>query len=265
MKSAPEILPRISQDKTKAGPHLGCCIQLRQKYNFLIALGVFGKKANLHTVCRRMYETTTFRETKNDKRSGVSKAVQTINDATAYGRLDNTCREGPNCKSLIREELDFLRQCFARLFGDNAMGHVSDEFLLNGTMFQLLKSLNGAQIDLDWVDIDPILALEAVALAADPCLTIEIENFTGTRWSKQNGGIQPKPPVYATDVFTTEMEYRLFLDETIAREKPIVFEFFGAGEGRTEDGRPARAQILRHVVRSDDREGPWRVSEERNH
>lgn len=264
MLSIPELQTRITPDRTKSGPHLGCGVQLRQKFQVLIALGVFGKRATLRTVCRRMYETTSFSEPKTDKETGETKNVEVINDATAYARLDNICRDGPNCKSLVPEELDFLRQCFNRLFGDNAMEAITTDFLLTGTMFQLLKSVGSSPIEMNWTDIDPILALEAIAYAADPGLDIEIERIEGRRWTKQEGGIEPTLPEDEVELVPAGAQFRLYLDETIAREKPIIFEFIGTGEGRSEDGRPARAQILHHIVRAFGDEGPWRASKPHN-
>lgn len=264
MNKVPQILPRLSPSSIDASDHLGCGVQFRLKFRFLIIMGVFGKGATLHTVCRRMYETGMISEPALDKETGETTMVEKVNDATAYIRLDNICRDGQNAKSVVQGELDFLRACFSRLYGDNAMGHVDDEFLLNGTLLQLLKSLGGFRSDFSWSDVDPILALEALGAAADNDFSIELAKDTGTRWTKQTGGITVEPPHATTNVYPTEMGYRLFLDAAIAREKPIVLEFLGAGEGKSEDGRPARAQVLTHVIRDDDGEGPWRVSDERN-
>ncbi len=264
MRSHLESHQKITPKQTGSGPYLGNGVQIREKFQFLIALGVFGPKANLHTVCQVMYVTSSIWEPKLNKKSGIKEKVEIINDATAYTRIENICRTGPESKSLIQEELDFLELCFTYLFGDNAMTGISPEFLLDGTMFQLLKSLNGSPLDLEWANIDPILALEALLYWSDPALNIEIESSTGTRWTKQKGGIIPILPEEKIDTFPTNSAYKLFIDADIVRERPIVFEFLDAGEGHSEDGRPARAQIMHHVVRSEDGEGPWRVSEKNN-
>jgi len=41
-------------------------------------------------------------------------------------------------------------------------------------------------------------------------------------------------------------------------------EFIDGKEGRLEDGKPVRAQVFTHVIRSDHDEGPWRVSKPGN-
>lgn len=264
MQSLLKTHQKITPKQTGTGPYLGCGVQIREKFQFLIALGVFGPQANLHTVCQAMYVTSSFKQPKLNKKTDEEEQVEIVNDATAYTRIENICRTGPKSKSLIQEELDFLKRCFTHLFGDNAMAGISSEFLLNGTLFQILKSLNGSSLELDWANIDPVVALEALSYWSSPVLEIEIESSTGTRWTKQKGGITPALPEERIDTFPTNSAYKLFIDADIVREKPIVFEFLDAGEGRSEDGRPARAQIMHHVVRSEEGEGPWRVSEEYN-
>jgi hypothetical protein len=41
--------------------------------------------------------------------------VKFIDDASAYLRLDNICRDGHDAKFLIQVELVFIRLCFERL------------------------------------------------------------------------------------------------------------------------------------------------------
>ncbi len=264
MTHLPTLAEKITPKQSKCGPHLGPGVHIRQKFQFMIVMGVFGKSANMHTVCRQLYVTSSFLEPKKNKRTDKTEMVEVINDATAYTRLENICRDGAASKSLIREELDYLRQCYTQLFGANAMGHISDAFLLDGSMLQLLKCLNGAPVDLDWRGVDPILALEAVTAMSDQAVPVTMEPYTGTRWTKQRGGAKITLPEDHLETWPTQSAYRILIDAEIAREKPIVFEFLQAGEGKADDGRPARAQIFSHVVRSEDGEGPWRVSEPNN-
>ena len=258
MIDIPEITPRITQKKILDDPAVGLAEQLRQKFRFLIVIGVFGRGASLHTVAQRMYVTTTFTEQKLNKKTGEKEIVETINDVSAYDRIDNICRGDK--KPLIKAELDFLRQCFERVFGNNAMAAISDEVLLKGSMFQILKSLPGTTTESNWSEIDPILALQAIAEvdAAEPWF--EIERSEGRRWTDQDGGVTPILPQGGVEVLPTGAGYRLFLDAEVARERPFVFEFLDASEGKTVDGRPVRAQLLPLPKRADDGEGPWRIA-----
>jgi hypothetical protein len=256
----PKVIPRISQKRIHDDPSIGCGVQLRQKFRFLTAMGVFGKSANFHTICQQMYETTTFREPKTDKKTGETKMVEFVNDASAYTRLDNICRSGQNCKSVIQAELDFLRQGFEHLFGDNAMAFITDDMMLKGSMLQLLKSLTGTETSVDWTGIDPILALNAIAAASDPDLNIEIMRSEGTRWTAQKGGVQPVAVQDSVEMLPTGAGYKLIIDATRVSERPFVFEFLDSSESRTADDRPVRAQLLPLPIREHDGEGPWRVS-----
>ncbi|SMX29171.1 hypothetical protein TRP8649_03304 [Pelagimonas phthalicica] len=160
MLDIPEIAPRITPKKILDDPSVGLAEQLRQKLRFLIVIGIFGRGATLHTICRRMYVTSTFDEPQRNKTTGEMELVEVINDVSAYDRIDNICRSAN--KPLIQAELDFLRQCFERVFGNNAMAAISDEMLLKGSMFQILSSLPGTLTEFNWSDIDPILALRGL-------------------------------------------------------------------------------------------------------
>lgn len=258
MNDIPEVTPRITPEQIASDPKAGLAEQLRAKFRFLLVIGVFGRGATLHTVCRRMYVTTKFTEEKVNKKTGEKELVETINDVSAYDRIDNICRGDK--KPLIQAELDFLRRCFERVFGNNAMAAVSDDLLLKGSMFQILSSLPGTTTKFNWGDIDPILALQAIAVADDVAPWFEIERTDGRRWTAQSGGVKPILPEDGAEVLPTGTGYRLFLDAEVARERPFVFEFLDVGEGKTEDGRPVRAQLLPLPKRADDGEGPWRIA-----
>lgn len=258
MIEIPEIVPRIAQKQILDDPALGLAEQLREKFRFLIVIGVFGRRASLHTVAQRMYVTTTFTEQKLNKKTGEKEMVETINDVSAYDRIDNICRGDK--KPLIKAELDFLRHCFERVFGNNAMAAISDEMLLKGSMFQILSSLPGTTTQFDWTNIDPILALQAIAEVDGKEPWFEIERSEGQRWTKQDGGVKPILPEGGIEVLPTGAGYRLYLDAEVARERPFVFEFIDAGESQTDDGRPVRAQLLPLPKRADDGEGPWRIA-----
>lgn len=258
MKNLPEITPRITPKQILDDPNIGLAEQLRAKFRFLIVIGVFGRGATLHTVCRRMYVTTTFMEPKKNKKTGEIENVEVINDVSAYDRIDNICRGDK--KPLIGAELEFLRRCFERIFGDNAVAAVSDAMLLKGSMFQILSSLPGTTTELDLKDIDPILALQAIAEANDQETWFEVEPTEGRRWTKQDGGVQPILPDCGTEILPTGSGYRLYLNAEIVTERPFVFEFLDDGEGKSADGRPLRAQLLPLPKRSDDGEGPWRIA-----
>ena len=261
MQNTLEITPRLTPAEILKAPHVGHGVQLRQKFRFLIIMGVFGPKANFRTVARLMYQTGFVSEIKVNKKTGEKRKVKAIDDVTAYERLENIFRINQNVKSLHVEELKFLRICFERLFGDNSMAFVSDEALLTGSVLQLIKDLNGAVMSLDWTNIDPILALEALA---DPELPIEVRKDRSTRWTDQGSQITPELPVQTLATYPVQMAFRIFLDTEAFPEKPIVFEFIDAREGQLEDGSPVRAQVFSHVVRSDHDEGPWRVSQPGN-
>lgn len=258
MNDIPEIIPRITQDQIPKAPNVGLAQQLRQKFRFLLVIGVFGRGATLHTICRRMYVTTTFTEKKLNKKTGESELVETVNDVSAYDRIDNICRGDK--KPVIEAELEFLRRCFERVFGNNAMAAISDDLLLKGSMFQILTSLPGTTTEFNWSDIDPILSLQAISVAEDGEPWFEIERSEGRRWTQQSGGVTPILTEGGVEVLPTGSGYRLFLDAEIARERPFVFEFLDEGEGKTEDGRSVRAQLLPLPKRSDDGEGPWRIA-----
>ncbi len=264
MLSSPESTPRISPKMIESGQNLGSGVQLRHKFRFLIVIGVFGKRASLHTVCRQMYVTSTFDAPREDKKTGKSHMAKFVDDASAYLRLDNICRDGHDAKSLIQAELDFLRLCFGRLFGTNAMAFISDDLLLQGTMLQLLKLLSGSTTSVDWTGVDPILALEAIAASSQDSLSIEIARRDGTRWTKQAEGVEPIQPDAQVDIFPTGAGYKLFINAQNSAERPLVFEFLDSGEAKTDDGHPVRAQLLPLPIREDDGEGPWRVSHRLN-
>jgi hypothetical protein len=59
--------------------------------------------------------TSAFDAPKTDKKTGKSYMVKFIDDASAYLRLDNICRDGHDAKFLIQVELVFIRLCFERL------------------------------------------------------------------------------------------------------------------------------------------------------
>ncbi len=262
MQEIPEIIPRITPKRILDDPSIGLAEQLRQKLRFLIVIGVFGRGATLHTVCRRMYVTSTFDEPLKNKKTGEVEHVTVVNDVSAYDRIDNICR-GSN-KPLIKAELDFLRRCFERVFGNNAMAAISDEMLLKGSMFQILSSLPGTTTELNWGDIDPILALQAISEADDLEPWFEIERSEGRRWTEQDGGVKPILPEGGAEILPAGSGYRLLLDAEVARERPFVFEFLDAGEGKTSDGRSVRAQMLPLPKRADDGEGPWRIAKHLN-
>ncbi|PCH73964.1 MAG: hypothetical protein COC12_04375 [Rhodobacteraceae bacterium] len=258
----PEVIPRISQKRIHGDPSIGCGVQLRQKYKFLIVMGVFGPRATLRTVCQRMYVTSTFIEPRKNKRTGDVEKVEVLNDESAYNRLDNTFRVED--KPLIQAELDFLRRCFEHVFGVEAMASTTDDLLLRGSIHKLLRNLMGATTKLDWNGIDPILALQAIACTTDPMLEVNIETAEITRWTKLDKQPEPVFPAEDCQVLPAGTGYRLFLDAQVVRERPLVFEFAEVAEGRDVDGEPVRAQMLPKAILSEDGVGPWRVAKRMN-
>ena len=187
----PEILPRISPAQIAAEPSIGGGVQLRQKYRFLIVMGVFGKGASIRSISRQMYETSIVSELCKSADGGPPLQLESVDDETAHNRLDNTLRDKLD-KSLIQAELDYLRSCYEHVFGAVALSQITDDLLRCSSVNQLLQALLGSSVQVDWLDVDPIMALEALSFANQNHWSINIERDDGLRWTPQTGSVKPR-------------------------------------------------------------------------
>ena len=159
---------------------------------------------------------------------------------------------------MIQKELDYVHLAFASAFGDEAMAQIPDDVLLFGSAGQLLRSLMHSTTSIEWHGLDPILALETLAVETEKPIRLVLDG--AKRWtalpdSKELVG-KPEPRL----ILPPFTGYRLLIDADWSRERPLVFEYTQLGEHLDTEKQPIRAQILPKARRVDDGEGDWRVS-----
>ena len=254
----PEIIPRLTPETIKSAEKVGSGSDLRNLVKFFRLFGVFGRKNNSNQmIARRIYKTR-----KKQERQGDGKIVEIINDTYAVNRFDNVIRGD---KPISIDELEFFRLCIRKAFGDNVGAKVNDDEICNGQAHLLIRRLLAEAPAIEWSRIDPMQALQALAITSEPSLSIEFESYgSNYRMVEMDDGYEaefPSPDILALkpgDLF------KLFVPYEQSPTKPLVINF-ASTTGVTEKSKiDMRAQILDHVTRMEDKTGPWRISEKSN-
>lgn len=258
----PELFPKITSEFIAEQPSIQQGADLRRLVQFLRLFGVFGRKSNSNRlISRRIYQT----KKDHEKDAKTGELIVTINDKYAEDRFDNILG---GKLPLIAEEIEFLRLCLRKAFGDNLAASVSDDEICTGQAHLLIRRLLGEAPSLQWADIDPVLALQAMAMASDPGLDVTLHNYSGDFRNVLSDTYEVEFPEAKTMSLAPGTEFKLTIPKSQSQTKPLVIIFsMLAGKAGPEGHKKTidyRGRIMPHVVHSEDKEGPWRVSMDKN-
>ena len=253
----PELFPKITPDEIRNVAKIGCGADLRNLVNLLRFFGVFGNTENSNRlISQRIYLT---KKSWITDENNVSKLV--IDDKNANQRFDNIIR---GKLSLAPRELEYFRLCLRRAFGDNLGATLSDDQILNGSANATVKELLSEAPALDWTRVDPLNALLAFVATSSTPLDVEFDDRSSDfRMVVQEEGYDADFRQGANLVLKPGARFKLLIPLEQSQTKPIVINFSNT-PGATKSGIDVRAQVMSHIVRTEDKEGPWRVSAPRN-
>ncbi len=254
----PELEIKLTKEMIAAAKPVGKGADLRNLIIALRLLGVFGTDKNSNKyISHRIYVTSMTR--KRDK-NGHWQDV--LNDQYAVDRINNIL----DSKHPVTEpEMAYLRLCVRKAFGHNRGAVINDEEILDGSAHLLLCRIMSESPKLDWSHIDPIEALQTLALTCDQQIDINFNPIKSTqRWADQDDGHQPEFPEHKHYVVKQGTKFYLTIPRKQSRSKPLVLNFAQSTGHTPKSNIEARAQMMAHIVETDDRQGPWRISKRNN-
>lgn len=271
----PEILPRIRLSEIKADekPRVSAPF-LKELISVINALGAFdGGDRSIRDIAQLMYTNDD-----PDRRS--------LNATPPQGKFDRTCEERlyriMGGTLLIEREIQFFRRCLGRIFGNENVAHLDDMEIFSNRPSTMIQKLFSEIPPVALGNIDPLLALIALALTEEDPIEIELRPH-GQQSNRSIVSRRYPPEKYEYERGEADIrkliggyQFRIFVPKVASKIKPLAVSFsLSAGKHVAKDGThqiDTRGQVLTNVQPTDDETGPiirenagpWRIAEDRN-